>query len=210
MRGLITIGAISVALLGVQLTGNYFGIRLFLWAHLAHQFIAEVFLATGGDPYSLTYKWLYVLISLPILVTAVAINGKVLTCVPENQRTAFILPVIAGILAFYATPFAVTPIGVFMALQALVLGVVGIQTRIAAEYLESVREQAPFKTLGLLWLGQSFLFAMHACGLDLNPQGWNSVGEWLPASLVIAGTLKLTWDFLTEGRHETVAKLSAQ
>ena len=202
-RGLVVIVTIFLALTSVNLTGNYFRIRRFLLAHLVATFAGELFLASGGDTASTTYFWLYLATSLPILISALLISARMVEKAPDELKVHYIaVPIIMAVVAFYLTPFALTRIGVFMALQGCILMVAGVQARAAAE-LESPVLNLPHKTLGMMWILQSILFFLYASGVPIHPIGWEQIGNWLPALIVSGAMLKLAWDFQKAARYET-------
>lgn len=205
-RGLAVIIATFCAIWSVQLTGNYFRIKRFLYAHVAATFSTELFISSGGDTASTAYFWLYVLTTLPILICAVLISARLLSHVPEALRGDYIfVPVALAIVAYFLTPWKPSPVGFFSVLQACILLVVGAQTRVAAEEVPNPR---PHKTLGMLWVLQSILFFLYACGLNLSTVGWERIGNWLPALLVGGAMLKLAVDF-QRSSYEPVTKLQA-
>ena len=202
MRAFATIAAIFFALTAVNMTGNYYRIRWYLAAHLIHMVTLEGFLMADGDPYSTTYRWLYIALTVPILLTAAAITLKTYQSVPAEAFGHFVcVPATLMAIGLYLSPWQPHLMSGFYAVTAALLGLMGIQTRAASEYMEHPRHAAPYKTIGLVWILQSFMFFLLAAGINTNPQGWNRVGDWLPAAIVIGGTCKLGYDVLTEGRN---------
>lgn len=210
-RGLFELVAIGAALISVQLTGNYFKIRWYLFAQLVCTFCLEILLACGFERESAIYRGTYFTLSAPVLFCTAVIAWRLVRNIPDQLRPHYIaVPAILAIVAAYLTP-ASNPISLYLLFNACVLLVTGTQTRAAAELIENPAERAPHRTLGLLWVVQSMIFFLYASGVNIYPKGWEEIGGWLPAIVGILGIGKLSWDFLTEGRHEqAVTKLRAQ
>lgn len=188
MRGLVVISTLFIALWVVQLTANHLRIRGYLLAHILATFCGELFFALKGDPYGQFYYWLYALTTVPILLTAVYIAGRMVETLPAVLRWRYLLvPFSVALVGFFSVPVD-TPIRSLLALQAGVLGMAGLQTRGAAELSPN---SAPYRTLGTLWIVQSLLFFCYAKGLSVNAPGWNALGEWLPALIVVVGLAKI-------------------
>lgn len=206
MRGLLTLIVILGAYISINLTGNYLRVKRWIIALAIGTVVAEGYLSLVK--YGLLeyrqglYQWLFAFGSAIIALAAVAIAMKCLATVPDEFRAGYIvLPIILAVITAYSTSFPVTVTGVTLILLACVLGVVGIQTLFCAiGHMNEAKERAPYQALGILWICQSVVFAMLASGFVENYPAWEQYGEWLPASVLCAGLLRLSWMFLTEGR----------
>ena len=206
MRGLATIFAISVALWSVTLTSNHYRVRYYLWAHLAATFVIEAYLALGGSPSADgPYYWLYVAVSIPVLLTALLIAQRMIASLRRRDRTRWVIVSgLAGLVGLLSMPLD-SRVRAFLAVQACLLAVAGMVT-IGVSLL---RGTAPYLTLGGLWFTQAIMFFMYAKGLTINAPNWNAVGEWLPSGIVIVGMFLLSRNYLRGVADESDTELQA-
>lgn len=191
-----------MALWSVTLTSNHYRVRYYLWAHLAATFAIEAYLALGGSGYGETYYWLYVLVSVPVLLTALLIAQRMIASLRRRDRLRWVIVSgLAGLVGLLSMPLD-SRVRAFLAVQACLLAVAGMVT-IGVSLL---RGTAPYLTLGGLWFTQAIMFFMYAKGLTINAPNWNAVGEWLPSGIVIVGMFLLSRNYLQGVADESEAK----
>lgn len=194
--------AIGAALASALVSGNYNRIRTYLWAMLWHS------LGTGAwcifaQPEGELYFWLYAVVwTLPLLVAGVRVSQEAVQHVPPAVRRKIAgVSLAAGAIGFY---FSLQPTrySVLTALIGGVMATLGLRVRISAFWMQEfgsteLHGGLPYRTLGLLWILESFLFWLYAAGVPLYPQEWHALGEWTFAALISPFMLKLMYDFFS-------------
>lgn len=198
-RVLGTIIALFCALISVTMTSNHFRVRRYLWAMVVATLAEEFFLMRFSSS-SDWYFWMYVAVTIPILVTALLISMRMFQALRKRPRDGrgderwkwVTAPLAAALIGLLSSPLD-SRIKILMAIQGAVLAYAGIQTCAVS----LLRHATPYLTLGTLWLAQAILFFLYGAGINFRPHVWESLGDWLPAGLVVTAMLKLSKDFLT-------------
>jgi hypothetical protein len=195
MRFLFPAIAIAWALARAYSSGNYRSIRTYLWAMLAHTTLVEgtrlVF-----DIDTLPYFTIYAVTTAAILVCALAIGLEALSHLPRHLKDVVVLvSMTQGIMALFLFGIPQSGYEMLLVATAVVLSIAGIQCLVCGVVMPNTIKRHVHQTLGLLWVMQTILFYIYAAGMPLYPQGWEAIGRWLPATLVVLGMAKLGADF---------------
>lgn len=194
--------AISTALASALMTGNYSRIRAYLWAMLWHSMGTGVW-CIFAQPEGEVYFWLYAVVwTLPLLVTAARVSHEAVQHVPPAIRRKIAwVSAAAGVIGGY---FSAQPSegSILTAVIGGFMATLGLRVRIAAFWMQQfgsteLHGGAPYRTLGLLWILQSFLFWLYASGVPLYPREWHALGEWTFAAVITPFMLKLMYDFFS-------------
>lgn len=194
-RFLLPAIAIGWALGRVYTTENYRSIRRYLWAMIAHTILVEgtrlVF-----DIDTLPYFTIYSVTTAAILICAIAIGQEALEHLPKHLQDVVILASIGqGVISLFAFGIPEGGYEMLLVVTAVLISIAGVQALATGFLMQDPVKHRSHQTLGLLWVMQAILFYVYAAGMPLYPQGWESVGRWLPATLVVLGMAKLGHDF---------------
>lgn len=195
MRFLFPAIAIAWALARVYSTGNYRSVRAYLWAMLAHTTLVEG-MRLVFDIDTVPYFTIYAVTTAAILVCALDIGQQALKHLPKHLQDVVVLASMGqGIMGLFLFGLPEGGYDMLLAATAVTISIAGVQALVTGFLMTDPVKHRAHQTLGLLWVMQAILFYVYAAGMPLYPQGWEAIGRWLPATLVVLGMAKLGIDF---------------
>lgn len=189
MHLLFLLPAILWAIARVHRSGNYSGIRVYLYALLADAVLAGGYGAMvdySGEGYRLAY-----LCGTGVIAIAAILCAFRALKFMRYTLTAFVSTgsTLAALIAW--NQGAQEPPALAVIAAGFLIGIAGFLAMAVAW----TSEETAFRTLGALWLCQAGMFYIHAVGVGQYQQAWEQIGNWLPAVVLSAGLLKLGFDF---------------
>ena len=164
---------LAVALFALWRTWGRWKVNMYLIGFLVGTAVVEWFLWTGGSSESPLYHKLYFWSIFATTVIACWIgHGE------AKNPFGSIGCVTLGALSIANAPNQV------MLLQAAFLSIPAMQC--------SDSDDVFIRILGKMWGAQATLFAAYAIMEPMNITLWHWIGEWAPATVVVAGMLSLT------------------